>query len=253
MITSYQRPKSLKQAMKILAVQDSRPLGGGTFLSHLREETFSVVDLQSLGLNKLTVKGNSLEVGATCSLQTMIESPVTPDALVTALRLEAPLNIRNMATVAGSLVTCDGRSPMSAVFLALDAKIYILDTRNVIQETLLSDFILSPREFLHGQLILIIEIPVNVKIAFEYVARTPMDKPIVSTTIAQWPSGRTRVVIGGWGNTPTLAMDGNDASGIAFAIENAARDANDEWASANYRSSISVILATRCLAQLAEK
>jgi NAD-dependent dihydropyrimidine dehydrogenase PreA subunit len=42
-----------------------------------------------------------------------------------AIKLEAPLNIRNAATLAGTLVACDGRSTFAATLLALDAKLEI--------------------------------------------------------------------------------------------------------------------------------
>jgi putative selenate reductase FAD-binding subunit len=62
-----------------------------------------VVDLQSLGLDSITKKGNDLEIGATCTLQSLLESEHSPEALKVAIKLEAPINIRNSATVAGTL------------------------------------------------------------------------------------------------------------------------------------------------------
>jgi hypothetical protein len=59
-----------------------------------------------------------------------------------------------------------------------------------------------------GWLIISISIPLNVKLSFEYVARTPADKPIVCAAVAQWNSGRTRLALGGYGKIPMLAMDG---------------------------------------------
>jgi CO/xanthine dehydrogenase FAD-binding subunit len=45
-------------------------------------------------------------------------------------------------------------------------------------------------------------------------------------------------------------MDGNEASGIEDATRNAAHDAADEWASAEYRSEVAAVLAMRCLKQV---
>jgi CO/xanthine dehydrogenase FAD-binding subunit len=92
-----------------------------------------------------------------------------------------------------------------------------------------------------------IVIPLNVKFAFEYVARTPADKPIVCTALTQWNSGRTRLAIGGWGKSPALAMDGTEAEGLESAAKNACHEAADDVASAEYRINIAATLAKRCL------
>ena len=258
MITEYHRPQTLEEALKLLTAPNTRPLGGGTVLTHPGDESFAVVDLQALALDKIHKSGNNLEIGATVTLQALLESRHTPAVLKAALKLEAPLNLRNMGTVAGTMVTCDGRSPFAVVMLALDAKIEIrytmfknLETsgearitNNDSQITNIGDFLLLRPA---GQLITSITIPLNNKLAFETVARSPADKPIVCAALAQWPSGRTRLVIGGWGKSPSVAMDGNEASGVQTAAHNAAHDATDEWASAEYRSDVAAVLAKRCL------
>jgi len=71
---------------------------------------FSVVDLQALGLTKIRKAGNNLEIDACVTLQQLLESTHCPAALTQALCLESALNIRNVATVTGALVACDGRS-----------------------------------------------------------------------------------------------------------------------------------------------
>ena len=258
MITEYHRPQTLEEALKLLTAPNTRPLGGGTVLTHPGGESFAVVDLQALGLDKLHKSGNNLGIGATVPLQALLESPHTPKALKTALKLEAPLNLRTMGTVAGALVTCDGRSPFAAVMLALDANITLapgteqITLGNYLPIRVEADAVRPSkrRSPLQGKLITKIKIPLNVKLAFETVARSPADKPIVCAALAQWPSGRTRLVIGGWGSSPSVAMDGNEPSGVEDAARNAAHDAADQWASAEYRSAIAAVLAKRCLEHL---
>lgn len=257
MITTYYRPQTLEEALKLLTAPDTRPLGGGTVLAHPGDESFAVVDLQALGLDKLHKSGNNLEIGATVRLQTLLESPHTPAAMKTTLKLEAPLNLRNMGTVAGALVICDGRSPFSAVMLALDAKVTFVKrslNRNpspiVLDLSSIGELLLVRKELVQGKLITKIEIPLNAKLAYEYVARSPADKPIVCAALAQWPSGRTRLVIGGWGSSPTLAMDGNEPGGIEIAGRNVFAEAGDEWASAEYRMDIAAVLAKRCIVNI---
>ena len=156
-----------------------------------------------------------------------------------ALKLEAPLNIRNTATVAGTLVACDGRSTFATVLLALDAKIDIRYSPDDSRVSNIGEFLpLRPRG-----LITSIILPLNVKLAFDYVSRTPADKPIVCTAVAQWNSGRTRLAVGGYGRAPMLAMDGTEAEGIETAARNAFHEAADEYGSAEYRMDVAATLA----------
>ena len=107
----------------------------------------------------------------------------------------------------------------------------------------LGDFLpLRPRG-----LITLITIPLNIKFAFEFVSRTPADKPIICAALTQWNSGRTRLALGGYGKSPMLAMDGTEAEGLESAARNAYHEAADEWASAEYRMDVASVLAKRCL------
>ncbi len=98
-----------------------------------------------------------------------------------------------------------------------------------------------------NHLITRITIPNNVELGYEYVARTPADLPIVCAAVALWPSGRTRVALGGYGNTPILAMDGPESEGAEQAARDAYREAGDQWASAEYRSDVAKVLVRRCI------
>jgi CO/xanthine dehydrogenase FAD-binding subunit len=120
-------------------------------------------------LDSVRKKGNNLEVGATVKLQQLLESEYVPEALQTALKLEAPLNLRNAATVAGTLVAADGRSTFTAALLAVDAKLTLVNPAS--ENANLGDFLPLRPDNLRGKLITQLEIPLNVKLAFESVAR----------------------------------------------------------------------------------
>jgi CO/xanthine dehydrogenase FAD-binding subunit len=245
MISEYHRPQTLEEALKLLSLPGRRPLGGGSILTHSAEESYAVVDLQALGLDKIHKSGNTMSIGATATLQAVLESQYPPSALKAGLKLEASLNLRNMGTMAGTLVICDGRSPVATVLLAMDARLTVFGEQSTAYG--LGDFLLLRHDSLKNKLMTKIEIPLQIKSAFETVARSPTDKPIVCAALVQWTSGRTRLAIGGWGKAPTLAFDGNDASGIESAARNAAHDAADEWASSDYRTDVAAVLAKRCL------
>ena len=98
-----------------------------------------------------------------------------------------------------------------------------------------------------GELITAVELPLNVRLAYQYVARTPADLPIVGVVVAQWPSGRTRLVLCGWGAMPLLALDGPESGGVEEGVASAASDSGDAWASSEYRQAAAVVLARRAL------
>lgn len=256
MITAYHRPQTLDEALSLLAQPNILPLGGGTLLSRPTTDPVEVADLQALGLDTVKKNGNNLELGATLTLQSLLESEHCPPALKSALKLEAPLNIRNTATVAGTLVACDGRSTFAGVLLAMDTKLEhaILGKSNIeYRTTNIGDFL----PLRSTDLITKIVLPLNIKLAFEYVSKTPSDKPIVCAALAQWNSGRTRLALGGYGKSPMLAMDGElppspsgrgiEGEGLYAAARNAFHEATDEWASAEYRMDVAATLAKRCL------
>jgi CO/xanthine dehydrogenase FAD-binding subunit len=246
MITAYHRPASLEEALTLLARTTPRthPLGGGTLLSHGQTDSIEVVDLQALGLNHIQARGKNLEIGATATLQQLLDMKDCPEALRIGLKLEAPLNIRNAATVAGTVVTCDGRSSFITALLACDAKLTILNPKP--QTVILGDYLpLRP----HG-LITVITMPLQIMLALEYVARTPADKPIVCVALAKWPSGRTRLAVGGFGEAPRLAMDGAETEGLETAARNAFHEATDSWGSAEYRMDVAATLSKRCFAAI---
>jgi len=265
MITAYHRPQTLDEALVLLSQPHRKPLGGGTLLSHSKAEAIEAVDLQDLKLDTIRKQGNALEIGATVTLQQLLASEDCPDAWRSALKLEAPLNIRNSATLAGTLVACDGRSTLATLLLALDAKLELrsinklelmgmeMESRPPSHEVAivgLGEFLPLRLEQVAGKLITSVSAPLNVKFAFEYVSRTPADKPIVCAALAQWNSGRTRLAVGGYGKSPMLAMDGTEAEGAETAARSAFHEATDEWASADYRLDVAAILAKRCLVDI---
>jgi probable selenate reductase FAD-binding subunit len=243
MITHYHRPQTLEDALALLAQPDTLPMGGGTVLNSptYKNQDFAVVDLQALNLGEIRQSGHVLEIGATVTLQGILESPLTPAVLQQAIKQEAALNLRNMATVAGSLAACDGRSPFATMMLALDAKLTVISAETS-TFTLVEYWALRP-----AGLITQVEIPLNVTSAYEQVARTPADRPIVAAGLAQWKSGRTRLALGGYGKVPMLAMDGTESEGLDGAARNTFHEATDQWASAEYRMDVAATLAKRCL------
>ncbi len=246
MIIEYHRPEDLDHALELLQRPGLKtvPLGGGTVLNQPAADSVAVVDVQNLGLNTLVTTGNNLEIGAAVTLEQLLNFPAISPALATAIRHEATYNTRQVATVAGALVAADGRSPFVTAMLALGAQLALHPGAETVT---LGDLLPLRDEKLAGRLITQLTIPLNARLSYEYVARTPADLPIVCAAVAGWPSGRTRVALGGFGNAPLIAMDGPQPVGAEIAARAAYAEAGDQWASDEYRSDVAGVLVKRCI------
>ena len=254
MIIEYHRPKSVPEALTLLSRNQpiSYPLAGGTVINSGMEGAIAVVDLQALGLGTITKKGNLMEAGAMVTLQALLDFPGLPEDVYTAIAREATYNLRQMATIGGTLVAASGRSPLITVLLALNLNIELqkLDTKP--EQVKIGNWLPLRNQSRPNTLITSVSFPLNVNLAYEYIARTPADQPILCAAVVQWASGRTRLALGGWGVAPALAFDGPDPDGLEIAAQYACSMAEDQWASAEYRREMAGVLSRRCLKRLSE-
>lgn len=244
MILEYHRPTTLADALALLSRLEPRsvPLAGGTAIRAREPGPVAVVDLQSLGLARIHPRGQHLDIGAMTTLQALLDDPAVPSSLKPVILHEASYNLRQSATIAGTLVAAGGRSPFAAALLALDTQLLLQPGDRTIS---LGELYALRREHLQHSLIVQVRIPLNAALAYDYSARSPKDLPIVCAAAACWPAGRTRLVLGGFGDFPLLAMDGPEPGGAEEAARSAFASAGDEWASAEYRQEIAAVLAHR--------
>ena len=251
MIREYFRPTSLDEAISLLVEEgkERKPLGGGTNLSRQKSGDFGVVDLQSAGLDQIITTNQDIKCGAMSRLDMLLAHPQVNDEIKRAARIDAAENIRNMATLGGWLITSTGRSILSTVFLALDATLTWAPGTETVS---LGDWLPLRDTASPGVLMTEVSWFTKSHVAFEYVARSPKDRPMLVVAVAQWGSGRTRVALGGFGSVPIIAMDGSDSNGVDIASRDALYEADDQWATAQYRREVAAKLALRCLERIDE-
>lgn len=208
MILEYHRPETLEQAKKLLdrKIPVTIPLGGGTTVSHSSDEPVAVVDLQSLGLDRVAFEKSTIKMGSMVRLQSLVENVDLPTGLIKAAKREASINIRRAATVGGTLVTSDGKSPLLGCLLALDARLFWEPGNKSI---FLAEWLEKERQKKPGKLISGIEFNTPESVDYEDIARSPEDRPIAFVAVARWSTGETRVVIGGAGKSPLVGSDGS--------------------------------------------
>lgn len=211
MILEYHRPDTLEAALALLARETppTYPMGGGTVLSRHAADGSAVVDLQNLPLNGIERRGNQLILGATATLQAVVEAQEVPQPIREAARQEASLNTRQAATVAGALVCGDGASPLLALLLAQDA---LLSWQPGEREVSLGNWL----PLRHERMGLLVQISVSLQVEAKLatVGRSPADRAQVLAAVGRWPSGRVRIVAGGGElAAPLVVLDGTEAGG----------------------------------------
>lgn len=254
MITEYFRPESLDEALELVTRdQMTLALGGGTLLNAPHRQSFAVADLQAIGLKNNLLRGKFLDLGAGLTLQELAEASDLQDAVRQVVLKEATQNLRNQATLAGALIAADGRSPLAAAMLAMDAQLTVAPGDEILdygQVLHMRAGISDGLPHLAGRLITQVTINTEVTFAYDFVARSPADRPVVTAAAAAWSSGRLRLVVGGWGRAPRLALDAPEPGGADTAARSAAAEAGDEWATAEYRRETAAALAKRVVGQV---
>lgn len=251
MIIEYHRPNEVEEAIRLLSRDKPKtlPLAGGTRLGQFSGEDIAVVDLQNLPLDQIEVVGNKLVIGSMVRLSRIIEENIGERAIQELIGREFPKNIRNMATLGGTILGESGRSELLAGLLALDVKLVWLPGQKEIR---LGDYLALRDHWEAGSLLSEIHVPGNVQFRSESVRRTPVDQPLLSVSVCRWPSGRTRIVVGGFGKAPQVVLDGTTSAGAEIAVRSVLYQANDEWGSGEYRSEVGGVLLRRILNTLNE-
>ena len=280
LFNEYHKPATIDEAVSLLRRKSPRTvaLSGGTWLNgEAPRDVGAVVDIAQLGLNKIERQSSPplLRIGAAVTLQQLVDAfaPGQPQWPITALdvlsitaQAMASLNIRNRATIGGTLVTADSSSPLATALLVCDVDVVVqADERRTLS---LSAFLAYRERMLaEGMLVTHIEMPIpsaDTRAAYERVARTPKDYPIVCAVARcatkDGIAGNMRVAVGGVSPTPIRLNN------LEFALEkkpvrdyldSALQDAiktlspQSDWlGSAEYRAEMAHVLTRRAIMRI---
>jgi CO/xanthine dehydrogenase FAD-binding subunit len=189
----YHRPDSWEEALRLLARQEVRtlPLMLGPYPQALSDwKADAVVDLSRLEARYIRVGENgTIQIGALTTLQDLTDSSelrqLEGGLLGAAAFQVAPLGMRNLATLGGSLLEASGPPELKLALLVLDAVVVTRRAEGAAVEVPLAEFLQAARgEDQSGQVITEVSIPpgsgANRGWALERVARTPRDTAIVA-------------------------------------------------------------------------
>lgn len=270
----YLRPQTLDEALTLLRRPGLRtvPLAGGAWLTPrlrrdvdvphpLAEPVDAVVDLADLALDGIDLEGEPgdgwLVLGATTTLTQIADSALCREMaggiLAQAAQREAPVNQRNVATLAGAALSAPSQSELLLALLALAAHAVVTagEPRAVPLDQLLAD----PAGHLAGALVTAVKIPwpaTAVGGSLARVARTPADQPIVAAA-AVVDGQHCRLAVGGVApNALLLRLDGEADLETALNAALADLPALSDWqGSSDYRRAMAAVLSRRALDQAA--
>jgi carbon-monoxide dehydrogenase medium subunit len=272
-LREYHRPDSIDKAVTLLRRGGPGTValaGGTTLVASGRRDVEAVVDLRALPLAYVRAQSATLFIGATITLQQLIDHPdmqtFASGALAETARAVAGRNTRNAATVGGTVASAGGEDPFLTALLALDAKLTVYAPKS--REIPLAGFLAYRERLLKdGALIAQISLPLLVGplgAAYVAVGRTPRDRPIVCAVarmeLAAGVAGNVRLALGGVAPLPVRANGAEQllerkeltAARIEAAAEKAAAGlspAGDFRGSVEYRREMANVLARRALSE----
>ncbi len=266
-LTEYHQPTTLDEALKLLRRTSLKtvPLAGGTSLvPEAAHDIQAVVDLNALELSfikasEVSENFRGLEIGATTKLQTIVEHDAArtyANGLLAITILESGArNTREAASLAGSIVAAPGNSPLFTALLALDARLIVRTARGTREDEItLPYWTPQPRTLILR--VVLPALPPNTHAAYEKVARTPADQPIVCVatraTVDQGEVRDIRLALGGVAEKPiVITQPAGSIADLAQLAVSAVTPPEDYFATADYRREMIGVLVKRVLSRLA--
>ncbi len=206
-VKTYHRPQSVEEALRLLVQkgQAGAILAGGTGLvSRLDDDVTDIIDLQAAGLDRFDISEDRVTVGSMTRLQMIVENEAVPMVVRDAARNEGPNTLRHAATVGGALVGGDWESELCAALLAFDAKVTV-QTAGELCEVDLEEFVAN--EYPDG-IVIRVSFARDGVAAYERVARTPADSPIVAVVGRRDANGVVKLAFCGVAERPVLLTPG---------------------------------------------
>ena len=128
-IREYKRAESLEEAWQLNQKKPNRILGGMIWLKMETINVGTAIDLSGLGLDTIEETEEGFSIGAMVTLRQLEQHPglaaYTHGAMREAVRHIVGVQLRNLATVGGSIWGRFGFSDVLTVFLAMDTYVQL--------------------------------------------------------------------------------------------------------------------------------
>ncbi|MCB1546291.1 MAG: FAD binding domain-containing protein [Hyphomicrobiaceae bacterium] len=256
---SYQRPRSIADAVAALASEEARPLAGGqTLIPTLKQRLArheTLVDLSGLAeLKGVHTDGKAVGIGAMTTHAAVAASAEVRAAIPALAALAEAIGdpqVRNAGTIGGSLANNDPAADYPAAVLALGATI-VTNKRNIAADDYFTGLFSTALE--PGELITAVGFPVPRRAGYAKMAQRASRYALVGVFVAETTAG-VRVAVTGAGGSGVYrskeleaALASNFAAAALSGVTVPAGDLlSDLHASAEYRAALIPVIAERAL------
>lgn len=206
------------------------------------------ISLGKLKLDTIELNGEALQIGATSSIQSLIDSDLTPAALKSAAAFIYSKNIRNQATIAGEIAAAQEESLLIPTLIALKAQVVTADQGEISVE----DYVKAAS----SALILQVVIPnVNLVCANQNMTRSAAGLSIVNAAVSVAADGSKVIAIDGVNSTNAAvrlsSIESQDLADEALeqAVSQAVSPVADIRGSVEYKKYISGVVVADLLAE----
>ena len=211
-IREYKKAESLEEAWQLNQKKPNRVLGGMIWLKMENINVGTAIDLSGLGLDTIEETDEGFSIGAMVTLRQLELHPgltaYTDGAVRESVRHIVGVQLRNLATVGGSIYSRFGFSAVLTMFLALNASVELYKGGIVP----LAEY--AQRPYDRDILVRVLVPKEDAKFCYQSVRNSQTDIPVLTCAVAKREEGYVAAV----GATPHLAENVWDKEGILTEI-----------------------------------
>lgn len=255
-IREYARPATLEEAWQLNQKKPNRVLGGMLWLKMEKINVGTAIDLSGLGLDTIEETDEGFSIGAMVTLRQLERHPglaaYTDGAVRESVRHIVGVQLRNLATVGGSIYSRFGFSDVLTMFLALNASVELYKGGVVP----LAEY--AQRPYDRDILVRVLVPKEHSRFVYQSVRNSQTDFPVLTCAAAKLADGSIRAAIGARPGKAVLYTAAPEAGETAeeFAARFAAEVKADIKTESNlrggaeYRRHLAGVLTKRAVCRL---
>ena len=251
-IREYKRAESLEEAWQLNQKRPNRVLGGMIWLKMENINVGTAIDLSGLGLDTIEETDEGFSIGAMVTLRQLELHPglaaYTDGAVRESVRHIVGVQLRNLATVGGSIYSRFGFSDVLTMFLALNASVELYKGGVVP----LTEY--AQRPYDRDILVRVLVPKENARFVYQSVRNSQTDFPVLTCAAAKLADGSIRAAIGARPGKAVLytaaPQAGETAEAFAAEVKADIKTESNLRGGAEYRRHLAGVLTKRAVCRL---
>ena len=248
-IREYKRAESLEEAWQLNQKRPNRVLGGMIWLKMENINVGTAIDLSGLGLDTIEETDEGFSIGAMVTLRQLELHPglaaYTDGAVRESVRHIVGVQLRNLATVGGSIYSRVGFSDVLTMFLALNASVELYKSGVVP----LAEY--AQRPYDRDILVRVLVPKEHSRFVYQSVRNSQTDIPVLTCAAARLQDGSYRFAVGARPLKAVLYEEpAAPAQQLAETIQQQVVTGSNMRGSAEYRRHLTGVLVRRAAEEL---